>query len=146
MSFDKPQTGGVKSGDAAVVPNPDKVIVVGELVASLVMVAVPVALADVVGENETVSEAVSPGSMTVPSDMPSTLNPAPDADTPEIVAFALPVFVTVTTWLPTFPTTTFGKLTLAGLADSAAPAMGLGASGVLADWLADPQPATMPAP
>ena len=62
--------------------------------------------------------------------MPSTLNPAPDVDTLEIVAFAFPVFVTDTTWLPTLPTRTFTKLRLVGLADSAAPAVGAGPGGV----------------
>jgi hypothetical protein len=73
------------------------------------------------------------------------LNPAPDADTPEIVAFAFPVFMIVTTWLPTVPIT-FTKFRLVGLADSVAVPAGMGTAGALADWLAAPQPARMPAP
>ena len=57
MSFDNPQSGGVKSGEVELVPNPDKVTVAGESAASLVIVAVPVALPNAVGENDTVSEA-----------------------------------------------------------------------------------------
>jgi hypothetical protein len=120
VSFDNPQFGGVKSGEAGVIPDPDKATVVGEFVASLVIVAVPVVLPVAMGENDTVSEAAWLGSRTIPEDTPSTLNPVPDDDTPDIVAFALPVFVTVTTWLPLCPITTFTKLTLVGLAESTA--------------------------
>ena len=76
-------------------PVPDKPITAGEFVALLAMVTpAPLTAPPEVGANVTVSVADWPGVSTVPFTIPFAMNPAHVTVTPEIVTFALPLFVT----------------------------------------------------
>ncbi len=78
---------------AQCVPVPDKLIVMGEFVASLVMVTLaPFTAPPVVGANVTFSFSVCPVPTTVPFDIPLALNPAPVTVTAEIVISEFPLF------------------------------------------------------
>jgi hypothetical protein len=106
-------------GVAAAWPVPERLTVVGVLVALLATLTLaPVTAPAVVGSNVTVSVAVWPGVRIVPFVTPLALNPAPVVVTPEIVTFALPVFVSVEVCELDVFTVCVPKLKLAGLADS----------------------------
>jgi len=82
-------------GKTVCVPVPDRLIVVGELVALLAIVTLaPLTAPAVVGANVTVRVADCPGVSTVPFEIPLALNPAPVVVTLEIVMFEFPLFVT----------------------------------------------------
>ncbi len=107
------QTGN--AGGAVCVPTPPRVTLVGELVALLATVALPVTLWATVGVNATISVADWLGVKMVPDVMPLVLNPVPVAVTPEIVTFELPLLVSVVLSEPVLPTFTFPKSKLVGL-------------------------------
>lgn len=98
------------------VPVPLKAIVVGELGALLTIEMLPLALPAVVGANCALKVVLNPAPKVSGVLKPLMLIPAPDAEAPEIVTLAVPVFVTVMDWVPLLPTATDPKLTLEGLA------------------------------
>ena len=85
----------------------------GELEALLVTMApAPETVPVDVGANVTVNVAVFPGVTYCPTDMPLTLNPAPDTLTFETVMLDVPEFVKTTFCALLVPTVTFPKLML----------------------------------
>jgi hypothetical protein len=106
-------------------PVPDKLIVVGEFVALLVIVTLaPLTVPAVVGANFTARVADCAGVSTVPLEMPLALNPAPVTVTPEIVMFEFPPLVIDVVNEELLSSATFPKLRVVGLAprDNAAEA------------------------
>ena len=100
-------------------PVPDKLIVVGELVALLVMATFePLTAPGVVGANVTIRFADCPGVSTVPFEMPLALNPAPVTVTLEIVIFEFPLLVSDVVKEELLPSFTFPKLKVVGFAPS----------------------------
>jgi hypothetical protein len=89
---------------------------VGEFVALLATDTLPVTLPAAVGANVTFSVADWLGDKIVPGVMPLALNPVPVGVTLEIVTFEFPLFVSVALKELVFPTFTFPKLRLVGLA------------------------------
>src|SRR5258706_14434281 len=83
------QTGN--AGGAVCVPTPPRGTFVGELVALLATVALPVTLLATAGGNATLSGARLLGVKNVPDGMPLVLNPVPVGVTPEIATFELPL-------------------------------------------------------
>ena len=80
----------------AAVPVPETVMVAGELLASLTNDTEPETAPVVVGANFTVAVTLAPAATVTPLATPVTLIPAPVVLTAEIVAVALPEFVSVT--------------------------------------------------
>ena len=120
-----PFTAGVLAAQVSVTecatgwtPVPDRETVVGELVALLVIVAVPVRIPVAAGVKVTFSIAVCPGVKICPVETPLAVYPAPEILTLEMVTFDFPALVIVTprTLLP--PRLTFPKLRLVALAAS----------------------------
>ena len=100
-------------------PVPDKLIVVGELVALLVIATfAPLTAPGVVGANVTVRVADCPGVSTVPFEMPLALKPAPVSATLEIVIFEFPLLVSNVVKDELLPSFTFPKLKVVGFAPS----------------------------
>src|ERR1700758_103425 len=95
-------------------PTPFSGTEIGEFVALLVIVTLPVTLPIAAGIKVTFKVAVLPGVRTVPADTPLALKP-PEMLTFEIVTLELPEFVIVTGRLELVPVLTFPKLRLAGL-------------------------------
>jgi hypothetical protein len=100
----------------ACTPVPLKLIVNGEPLALLVTVTVPVAFPAAVGVNFAVKLKVWEGASVAGVLTPVRLNPVPLTVMLEIVAAAVPVFVSVINWLALLPVETLPKFTLAGLA------------------------------
>lgn len=93
---------------------PDREIVVGELVALLVIVTVPVTLAASAGVKVTFIVVV-PGARNCPVDTPLGVNPEPEMLTLETVTVELPELVSVTESTPSLPIATLPKFKLDGL-------------------------------
>src|SRR6202035_1158914 len=92
--------------------------IVGELAALLFIVMVPVAFPLLMGLKVTVRTADWPPDRVVPPGMPLTMNAGLEADTPETVTLALPLFVRVEVWVLLLPSATSPKLRAAGFAVS----------------------------
>ena len=75
------------------VPVPDNAIVVGEFVALLTIVTLPVTPPAIVGEKLTVKVALCPAGKASGTAKPPAVNPAPDTTTCEMLTVLLPVFV-----------------------------------------------------
>lgn len=94
-------------------------MLVGEFVALLAMLTVPLTAPAADGSNATVKVAVCDGSSTRPEDTPLAVKPAPPlVVTPEIVTFEFPLLVSVTLKELVVPSFTLPKLKLVGLAES----------------------------
>jgi hypothetical protein len=89
-------------------------MVVGEFVALLVAVTLPVALPVAAGAKVTFKVAVCPGVRVVPVGTPLTLKPAPETVMFEIARLELPEFVSVTGRVLLALVFTFPKLKLVG--------------------------------
>src|SRR5258707_437955 len=87
-------------------------MVVGELLALLVTVALPVTLPVTAGAKVAFNVAVCPGVRICPVDTPLTLKPAPEMLTLEMVTLELPEAVSVAESVLLPFTTTFGKFKL----------------------------------
>lgn len=97
-------------------PVPVREIVLGEFVALLVTVTLPVALPVAAGANVTFKVAVWPGVRICPEDTPAAVNPGPEMLTPETVTDEFPPLVNVTGRMVLLPRLTLEKLKLAWLA------------------------------
>jgi len=95
---------------------PVNVIVVGELLALLVIVTLPVALPVDVGVRLAVNVTDCPAVNVVFDATPLALYPGPEAVTCEMVTLEFPVFVSVAFCELVLPTATFPKLKLVGVA------------------------------
>lgn len=107
---------GVAVNADAPTPSPLSPIVVGEFVALLVTLALPVTIPTVFGANVTSTIAVCPGASTVPLFKPLVVIPAPLGVIPESVMLEVPVFFKATAKVCELPTVSFPKLKLAGVA------------------------------
>ena len=110
--------GATQTGNAGGVgrtPTPLSVTVVGELVASLVAVTLPVRIPVTTGAKAAFSVAVCPGARIVPAGTPLAMKPAPETLTFEIVTLELPVFLSVTPRMLLVPESKFPKLKLVAL-------------------------------
>jgi hypothetical protein len=96
-------------------PVPDKAMVAGELVALLATTTLPVALPVAGGANVTFIVADCPAAKVVPAERLLELKPAPEAVTPEMVTFAVPVFLTTTGSVLIVLVSTFPKLNVVGV-------------------------------
>ena len=94
-------------------PEPDKVIVVGELVALLVTITVPDTFPVADGANVTLKTVFCPGLRTIP-DAPVALKPGPETLTLEMVALELPELVKVVLKVLLEPMVTLPKGKLEG--------------------------------
>src|SRR5690348_11185593 len=94
-------------------PVPDTASV-NVLFASLATVIVPLAPPRAAGANVVLSDALCPAANTVLDPIPLTANPAPLTDTPEIVTFVFPLFVSVAASELLLPKVTSPKLRLNG--------------------------------
>jgi len=111
-------------------------IVVGEFVALLVIVTLPVALPLPAGANVTFIVAV-PGARICPVETPLGVKPAPETLMFEMVTLEFPEFVSVTGSTLLLPVVTLPKLKLDGLAPSSIVAVGFTVS-VAAALVIDP--------
>jgi hypothetical protein len=100
------------------IPMADKEMVAGEFVALLATATLPVTLPAAEGANVTFRGTDWLGVRVVPTERPVALNPVPETDTLETVTFEFPLFVSVALNELVFPTFTFPKLRLLGLAPS----------------------------
>lgn len=108
-----------ESRKVCAVPLPDNAMVVGEFVALLVTVMLPVMLPATVGEKPAVSDALCPAARVNGTVIPLTVNPAPDTATCEIVTLLFPVLMRETDCeLLVLPTRMLPKLKLLILGDS----------------------------
>lgn len=98
-------------------PVPDTASV-NVLFASLATVIVPLAPPRAVGANVVLSDALCPAASTVLDPIPLTANPAPLTDTPEIVMFVFPLFVSVAASELLLPKVTSPKVRLDGFKPS----------------------------
>jgi hypothetical protein len=96
-------------------PVPESAITIGEFVALLVTVMLPVALPLDAGSNVAVSAALWPLDRISPDDTPLAPNPAPATMTLEIDTLALPEFVSVTLCVLLLDTLTLPNARLAAL-------------------------------
>src|SRR5260370_36614036 len=92
----------------------------GEPGALVVKATVPVKLLAEAGAKLAVKEVVCPGVRGAGTDKPAMLKPAPEALAPEIVTRDVPELLSVMVCAPVLPTSTFPKLKLDGLGESAA--------------------------
>ena len=109
------QAGNVGVGGATTTPTPLSVTVVGEFVASLVTVTLPVRIPVATGAKAAFNVAVCPGARIVPVGTPLAMKPAPETLTFEIVTLELPVFLSVTPRMLLVPESMFPKLKLVEL-------------------------------
>ena len=100
---------------ATCAPEPDRAIIVGELLALLVTVTLPDTTPAPAGANVTLKVALWPGIRICPVDRPLALNPGPATLTFETATLEFPVFVSVTEWPLLLLTLTLPKFTLDGL-------------------------------
>ncbi len=91
-------------------------MVLGEFVALLVTVTLPVTLPVADGVNVTFKVAVWPDVRICPEETPAAVNPAPAMLTPETVTDEFPAFVNVTGRMLLLPRLTLEKLKLVWLA------------------------------
>lgn len=96
-------------------PVPDNMMTIGEFVALLVTVILPVALPAAAGSNVAVKAAVCPFERINPRTPPLALNPAPATTTFEIVTLEFPALVSVTVCVSVVETLTLPKATLVAL-------------------------------
>jgi hypothetical protein len=106
----------IEGAVAGVTPLPLTPIVVGELLALLANVIVPLAFPAVVGAKPTLTDTLCPAARLIGSVGPAAVNAPVDALSEESVTAVPPVFVTETVWEVVLPTLTFPRLTDAGLA------------------------------
>lgn len=107
-----------------VVPVPLSAIEMGEFVAVLVTVTLPLAARAAVGVNVTVNDVDCPPVRVTGAENPVTVNVAlPLAATCDTEILDVPVFFNVTLWAGWLPITTFPNATEEGLAFSADPAV-----------------------
>jgi hypothetical protein len=111
------------SEGAAAVPVPLSGTAVGELVALLAILTLPVRLPAVVGSNRTLNVVVPPAGIVAGVASPLTLKAPPLSPICEIVSDAVPVFVTVKLSDFVCPSATLPKLKLDGETDNPASAM-----------------------
>ena len=104
-------------------PVPDRLMVMEEFEALLVITTLPETLPAAAGANVTATLVLWPEANVIP-DMPVALNPAPETTTLEIVALALPEFVSVALKELLLPVLTLPKLRLDELKVSCAEAVG----------------------
>jgi len=90
--------------------------VVGEFVALLVTVRLPLMAAPLVGAKATVKVVPAPAARLNGSAGPVTLKPAPVTVVWVIFTLPVPAFVSVTVWVAVVPSFTFPKLSLLVLA------------------------------
>ena len=95
---------------------PESVTLVGEFVALLVTVTLPVTLPVAAGAKVMVTVAVCPADRISPAGTPLAPKPAPETLTFEIVTLEVPAFVNVTFWLLLVDTFTLPKLKVEALA------------------------------
>ncbi len=100
------------------VPDPLSATVVGELVALLTQLAVPVLVPLPDGANVTVAAAEAPAANVNGNCRPETVKPLPVALAEEIVADEVPVFVSVTAFEAELPTSTEPNAMEVGDADT----------------------------
>ena len=100
-------------------PVPLTASVAGEFVALLATLTLPLTLPAVFGAKVTFTVVFCPGATVVPLTPPLVVIPAPLMVIPESVTLELPVFVSVTGSVFEFPTISFPKLRLAGVAVTA---------------------------
>ena len=100
-----------------VVPVPDKLMVLGELVALLATELLPVKAPVEVGLKVALKRALLPVIKVIGKESPLRLKPAPVTVTSDTVTLLVPVFVRVTIRALLFPKVTFPKLWLRGLAE-----------------------------
>jgi hypothetical protein len=86
----------------------------------LVIETLPVKLLAEAGAKLAVKEVVCPGLRVAGTDKPVMLKPVPEALAAEIVTLELPELLSVIVCVPLLPTSTFPKLKVDGLAESAA--------------------------
>jgi hypothetical protein len=97
-------------------PVPERLTAVGEPVALLATLTLPLTAPPLVGSNVTESATDWPAPSTVPASEPAAVKPFPDKVTLEIVTLALPVLVRVVESEPLLSSSTFPKLRVEGLA------------------------------
>jgi hypothetical protein len=97
---------------------PVKGIVMGEPGALLEIEMAPVSVPAAVGLNVAVNVALPPAAIVVDCDMPEALKAVPEADAPETVTLALPVFFRVIVCELVVPVEMVPNGTLVGVADS----------------------------
>jgi hypothetical protein len=96
------------------VPVPDSAIVVGEFVALLVMVTLPLAFPAVVGSNTTEKDVLCPALSVRGKASPLTEKPVPATLSLDSETLALPELVSVTVCVELVPVVTLPKLTEVG--------------------------------
>lgn len=99
-------------------PVPDSAMVVGELVALLNTVTLPVKPPEVAGPKITLNVALCPAVNVSGGVRPLVPKPAPETLTWDMLTLEFPVLVIVTACVAVLPTSTFPKLTFAGLTPS----------------------------
>ena len=99
------------------IPVPDKLMVLGELVALLVTEMLPLKAPVVVGLKTTLKAAFAPEVKVRGKESPLVLKPAPATVIWDTVTLLVPVFVSVTGRMLLLPTLTLPKLVLRGLAE-----------------------------
>lgn len=95
---------------------PLREIVVGEVGRFVATEMLPDALPSEVGEKTALKVMLLPGA-SVCAAKPVTLKPVPVTLSDETTKFPVPVFFSVTTWVPVVPSGTLPKLTLEGVTD-----------------------------
>src|SRR6266852_6601992 len=108
------------SKNVATTPVPLKARVRGEPGALLVMETLPLALPVAEGANCALNVVFCPAASVSGTDKPAMLKPVPKALAAEIVTLAVPELLNVMVCVPLLPTSTFPKLKLEGLGESAA--------------------------
>ena len=93
-------------------------IFVGEFVALLTTETLPLTVSTVVGAKVTSSVAVCPGEMVAPITPPLVVILAPVTEIPDTFTLELPVFFKLTASVSDFPSITFPKFKLVGVAES----------------------------
>ena len=99
-------------------PVPPSAIVVGEFVALLTTLRLPVALPAVAGAKLTVRVKLCPAARVMAPEHPLKVNPAPLMEACEMVTLPVPLFITVIVCEALLPTSALPKLRLLALAES----------------------------
>ncbi len=97
-------------------PVPESAIVVGEPARFVLTEMLPEALPEDVGAKTAVNVMLELG-VSVCATKPVTLNPVPVTPSDETTKFAVPVFLSVITYVELVPLATLPKLTLEGVTD-----------------------------
>src|SRR6266852_4233166 len=106
--------------NVATTPVPLKARVRGEPGALLVMETLPLALPGAEGANCALNVVFCPAASVSGTDKPAMPKPVPETLAAEIVTLAVPELLNVMVCVPLLPTSTFPKLKVDGLGDSAA--------------------------